>query len=187
MHHSVFAGILILALAGTAPAQDATPAPAGIASQWDVAQNLRELAAHSGQLPALLDSFKPDEWIAKGASAAYKQQWESARVQAQSMAPVVEKLVKDVEKLSVVLEVYFRLQSLDEVLGSLREAVTKYQNPALAELLQGFVNENSEARLQLRQYLTDLAALKEEEYRVMDQEAQRCRASIVRQPGRGEK
>jgi hypothetical protein len=34
----------------------------------------------------------------------------------------------------------------------------------------------------LRQYLTDLAAVKELEFKVMDQEAQRCRESISRQP-----
>lgn len=190
MKKPVTAILLALLAATLLPAQDGAPAAAagsGIASEWDVVKNLQELARHSSQVPGLLDAFKPDEWIAKGASPEYKRQWESARVQAQSIAPVVAKLVPNVEKLSVILEVYFRLQSLDEVLGSMREAVTKYQNPALAELLQGFVNENGTARMHLRQYVTDLAVLKEQEYHVMDQEAQRCRNALVRQPGKSAK
>jgi hypothetical protein len=44
------------------------------------------------------------------------------------------------------------------------------------------MSENSASRQQLRQYLTDLAAVKELESKLMDQEAQRCRESISKQP-----
>ena len=167
---------------GIAAAQNkATPEPAGISSEWDVRTTLTTLAKNSEQILPLLDSYKVDDWIAKGATPAYKQQLESARIQVQSMPVVVGKLEKNVEKLSATLDVYFRLQSIDDVLGSLQEGVTKYQNPALAELLQGFLNQSSNARRQLRQYLVDLAALKEQEYAVMDKEAQRCRGQLIGQ------
>ena len=42
--------------------------------------------------------------------------------------------------------------------------------------------ENSASRQQLRQYLVDLAAIKEQEFKVMDEEAQRCRESISKLP-----
>ena len=67
-------------------------------------------------------------------------------------------------------------------LTSLIEGVRKYQNPALADLLRGVMSENNASRQQLRQYLVDLAAIKEQEFKVMDQEAQRCREVISGQP-----
>jgi hypothetical protein len=60
--------------------------------------------------------------------------------------------------------------------------VRRYQNPALADLLTGLVADSSGSRQQLRQYVMDLVSLKEQEYQVMDREAQRCRAFLSRQP-----
>ena len=71
--------------------------------------------------------------------------------------------------------------------GSVVEGVRKYQNPALANLMQGVLGENSANRDRLRQYVQDLAAQKEQEFAVADKEAQRCRATLMRQqapPGR---
>ncbi len=65
--------------------------------------------------------------------------------------------------------------TLEVVLTSLVDGARKYQNPALADLLRSLMNENSASRQQLRQYIVDLAAAKEQELKVMDGEAQRCR------------
>jgi hypothetical protein len=68
------------------------------------------------------------------------------------------------------------------VLTSLIDGVRKYQNPALADLLRSVLSENNASRQQLRQYLMDLASIKEQEFKVMDEEAQRCRESISKLP-----
>ena len=73
------------------------------------------------------------------------------------------------------------MQAMDSTLGSLVEGVRKYQNPALAELAQTFVAENSTNRDRLRQYISDLASQKEQEFKVVDREAQRCRAALLNQ------
>ena len=56
-----------------------------------------------------------------------------------------------------------------------------YQNPAVGDLLMGVAAENSANRDKLRQYITDLAAAKEQEFEIADKEAQRCRGTITRQ------
>jgi len=62
------------------------------------------------------------------------------------------------------------------------EGVRRHQNPAVANLLEEIMNENSDNSQKLRDYLVELATLKETEFKVADQEAQRCRSELVRQP-----
>jgi hypothetical protein len=62
------------------------------------------------------------------------------------------------------------------------DGVRRYQNPAVGDLLVSVVSANSANRDQLRQYITDLAQTKEEEFQVVDREAQRCRGTLMRQP-----
>jgi hypothetical protein len=45
----------------------------------------------------------------------------------------------------------------------------------------GVSAENSANRDKLRQYITDLAAAKEQEFDVADKEAQRCRGMLTKQ------
>jgi len=60
--------------------------------------------------------------------------------------------------------------------------VRRYQNPAVGDLLVSVVSANSANRDQLRQYVTDLAQTKEQEFQIVDGEAQRCRGTLMRQP-----
>ena len=69
-------------------------------------------------------------------------------------------------------------RSLDTLLGGLR----KYQNPALADLIQSVAAEDQEDLGKLQDYLLELANQKEQEYLVVDHEAQRCRAILSREP-----
>ena len=86
------------------------------------------------------------------------------------------------EKLSAALDTYFRLQGLERELTSLADGVRKYQNPAVGDLLLAVMGENTANREGLRQYIGDLAVQREQEFAVADREAQRCRATINRQP-----
>ena len=63
-------------------------------------------------------------------------------------------------------------------MGGLR----KYQNPALADLIESVAAEDRASEDRLKQYLLELASEKEQQIDVMDQEAQRCRAILSRQP-----
>jgi len=155
---------------------------AGVPTEWDTQKLVQGIAAQSGRLQPLVDQIHPKEWVASGATETYFQQWNSARSQAETLKLSSDNLVRQPERLSAALDTYFRLQNLEVVLTSLIDGVRKYQNPALADLLRSVLSENSDSRQQLRQYLVDLAAIKEQEFKVMDEEAQRCRESISKPP-----
>ena len=80
--------------------------------------------------------------------------------------------------MTAVLDTFFRMESVDAMLRSVVAGIRKYQNPAVAELLAGLIADTSTDRDKLRQYLVDLAADREQQFRVMDQEAQRCRSAL---------
>ena len=153
---------------------------AGVPTEWDVQKLVEAIAAQSGRLQPMVEEVHPREWIAAGAPEAYIQQWDSARSQAGSLKLSANNLVREPARLTAALDTYFRLQNLEVSLVSLIDGVRKYQNPALADLLRSVLSENSSSRQQLRQYLVDLAAVKEQEFKVMDQEAQRCREAVTR-------
>lgn len=155
---------------------------AGVPTEWDVQKLVEGIAKQSGGVQPLIEQVNPKQWLASGASDTYVQQWDSARSQAAALRLSSENLVREPARLTAALDTYFRLQNLETVLTSLVDGVRKYQNPALADLLRSVLSENSSSRQQLRQYLTDLAAIKELESKVMDEEAQRCRAAISKQP-----
>ena len=173
--------IRILAMASIAPLCSLAQ-QAGVPTDWDIQKLVTAIAEQSARIQPLVEQIRPKEWVAKGASDTYVQQWDSAHAQAQTVKLSADNLVREPQRLSAALDTYFRLQNLEVVLTSLIDGVRKYQNPALAELLQSELVANSASRQQLRQYVVDLAATKEQEFKVMDQEAQRCRESISRQP-----
>ena len=154
----------------------------GLAPEWEVRKMVSALATESQRVKPLLEEVKAREWVAKGAPQAYVKQWETARTEVQYMATSTENLSREPERLTFALDALFRLQSLESILNSLGEGIRKYQNPALADLIRGVFSENSSNREKLRQYVLDLAGAKEQELQVVNQEAQRCRVTISRQP-----
>jgi hypothetical protein len=154
----------------------------GVTNEWDVSQTLDSLAATAKRLKPILDQLTPQEWVAKGAPQAYVAQWKGAQDELGYLVASAQALSKDTEKLTIALDTYFRLQSLEGRLRSLVDGVRNYQNPAVGDLLIGVLAENTSNRDKLRQYITDLASTKEKEFEVADKEAQRCRGITNRQP-----
>ena len=64
-------------------------------------------------------------------------------------------------------------------LASLEDAIRKYQNPQLAQQLAAVNAENGANRERFRAYIVNLAAEREEQFAVMDREAQRCRSALL--------
>jgi uncharacterized protein YfaS (alpha-2-macroglobulin family) len=169
-------------LALSALACPLTAQTAGIPPEWETRKDIETLIAQVKRIRPLLDELKLDDWVAKGASPAYISQLKSAQDAVGYIVTTAQRLAATPDRLTIVLETYFRLQSLDAILISLAEATSRYQNPALAQLLQGVAGENSANKEKLRQYLLDLAAVKEAEFKLIDQEAQRCRGVTANQP-----
>jgi hypothetical protein len=169
--------IALACLASALPAQNT-----GVQAGWDVSQMLDSLSAQAKRLKPILDQLTPQQWVAKGAPDAYVAQWKGAQNELGYLVDSAKALEQAPERLTLALDTYFRMQSLENRLNSLVEGVRNYQNPAVGDLLFGVAAENSANRDKLRQYITDLAATKEQEFKIVDQEAQRCRTNLSRQP-----
>jgi hypothetical protein len=153
----------------------------GISAPWDISQTLGSLAEQTQRLNPILDQLTPEKWVARGAPAAYTGQWHNVRNEVGYLLAAAQNLRKQPEKLTLALETLFRLQSVESQINSLVDGVRRYQNPAVGDLLVSVVSANSANRDQLRQYVTDLAITQEQEFRTVDQEAQRCRGSLMKQ------
>lgn len=171
--------VLIVAAAVCGLAQ--TPAPQGITPQWDVRQQMKELADAARRTGPVLANVQAEQWVEKGAPAAYIRQTESLRNEVAALIASSEKLANDPERLSVALETYFRMGSLERLGGSLGEGIRKYQSGALADRLVEALALNSANREILRQHLADLANAAEQQFVVLNEEAQRCREQISRE------
>ena len=142
---------------------------------------LEALTLQMQHFKSVIERVQPDGWAANGAPPAYAAQWKTAQTELNYLLTSINALAKQPERLPLALDAYFRMQALESTFGSVIEGIRKYQNPALADLLQSVVNENSTNRDKLRQFLQDLAVQKEQEFQVADQEAQRCRGIIMKQ------
>ena len=156
--------------------------PAGVSAEWDIAKSLNALSAQAARLQPILNQLAPEEWVSQGAPETYVEQKRAASDELQYLAGAVADLQSEPGRLTLALAVYFRLQALETQMLSLVDGVRKYQNPAVGDLVVSVLGENASNRDGLRQYITELAADKELEFKVVDQEAQRCRGALSRQP-----
>jgi hypothetical protein len=173
MKHFLLLAVVALAARAQSP---------GVEAGWDISQTVEALSKQAKRLKPILDQLTPQDWVKKGAPEAYVSQWKAAEADLGYLTDSAQALEKQPERLTLALDTYFRLQGLEMRLNSLVEGVRNYQNPAVGDLLFGVLAENSTNRDKLRQYITDLAATKEQEFKIVDQEAQRCRGTLSRQP-----
>jgi hypothetical protein len=172
-------GLILLACAAALCAQQQ---PAGLEPDWDIGVILQEMSAHAGRLLPVLDRIDVKAWVEKGASATYAAQLQSSKDQAQAFADGARELARNPERLSAALELLFRIQGLETMVGSLEEGTRKYQDPALAQALASLTAENGANRDRFQKYIVNLAAEREQQFQVMDREAQRCRGILTAQP-----
>jgi len=163
-------------------AQPAQRQPAGLEPDWDIGVILQEMSAHAGRLLPVLDQLDVKAWLRKGASDTYAAQLQSSKEQAKAFADGATDLARNPEKLSASLELLFRIQGLETMLGSLEEGIRKYQDPAAAQTLASLEAENGVNRDRFQRYIVNLAAERERQFEVMDREAQRCRGILSAQP-----
>jgi len=167
-------------------AQDGGSAkPAGLEADWEIAAVLHEISLHAQRLGPMLERFDANQWVQKGASQTYVAQLQSCREQATALARGAEALTANPQQLSGELEIFFRMQSLETMLGSLEEGMRKYHSQADAQALAVFEAQDDANRDRLQRYIVNLAAQREQEFKVMDREAQRCRGLVIQAPPRG--
>ena len=154
----------------------------GTETEWDLRKLLDNLSAGAKRVKPILDQANPQKWNDPASAQSYAPQWKTAQNEIQYLTGVTDTFAKQPERLTLALETYFRLQAMENTLSSFDEGMRKYGNPAVADLLEATVRANSNNREKLRQYLVELAQTKEQESQIMDKEAQRCRATLSKQP-----
>jgi hypothetical protein len=127
--------------------------------------------------------MNPQEWVnKKGASAVYIQQWQMAHTQLNEVTAASKLLAQKTESLPLALDDYFRLEALEVTSRSLEEAVSRYGDRFTADQLNGLIARNFSRRERFRDYIRDLATTSENNFKLADEEAQRCRGMISREP-----
>jgi hypothetical protein len=156
----------------------------GVMPDWEVQKTATALVKHAQVIDGLLNQLKPAEWVKQGASPLYVNQLKMTKQLNGYLAQQAQALADHPDKLSIALDVLFRLDYIHSLLQSLTEATRRHQNPSLAELLDSAINQNTTAREQLKDYTRELAIEREKEWQIANEETQRCRALLFRQPRR---
>jgi len=182
--HCALRGLSLWACAAALYGQAQPPQQpsAGLEPEWDIGVILQEMSDHAGRLLPMLDRIDAKAWIEKGASDTYAAQLQSSKDQAMAFADGARDLARNPEMLSASLVLLFRMQGLETMLGSLEEGIRKYQDPAVAQALASLEAENGANRDRFQTYIVNLATEREQQFQVMDREAQRCRGIVTAQP-----
>jgi hypothetical protein len=164
------------------PAQ-ALPAEPGLETPWDVRQILANMARDDEQLQLQLAQLNPQQWYdQKGAPGTYILQWQTAQRQLNDVIATSRLLSQKTESLPMALDVYFRLEALEVTFRSLEQGAQKYADRRTADHLSLLIAHNFNNRERFRDYLKDLADSVDQNFKIADQEAQRCRGMISREP-----
>lgn len=151
---------------------------------WEVQKTAAALVKHLSVTDGLLNQLKPEEWVKQGASPLYVGQLKQTKQLNGYLAQQAQALADHPDRLSIALDVLFRLDYIHSLLESLNEGTRRHQNPSLADLLDSAINQNTTTREQLKEYTRELAVEREKEWQIANEETQRCRALLFRQPPR---
>jgi hypothetical protein len=155
--------------------------PAGLETPWDVQKILADLTAQTTQLKPLLVQLNPQQWVDKGASSTYILQWQMAQRQLNDVLISMQRLSQKTDSLTAALDTYFRFEALEVSARSLGEGAQRYGPRATADRLGAYVAHSFDSRQRLRDYLEDLAGSTEQNFKIADEEAQRCRGIISKE------
>jgi hypothetical protein len=158
------------------------PAPQGLQAPWDIRQMLTEVNAQNQKLKPLLDQMHPQQWLDNGAPPTYASQYIDTRSRLEDVVRSVANLGQHTDSLSAALDSYFRMEALEVVSRSLLECIRKYGEHTTAEQLASLIAQTYTTRQKFRDYLRDLSVQREQECKIADEEAQRCRGIISKEP-----
>lgn len=178
---------LLLCSAAALPVRSQTKAssvaPNGLETPWDVRTIVANLQADADNAQPVLAQANPQKWVdSKNAPSTYIIQWQNAQQQLKDLSIVLRTLAQKTESLPTGLDVYFRLEALEMTERACEQGARLYDSRTIADKLATMIARNFDNRQRLREYLKNLAASAEENFRIADEEAQRCRRELSRQP-----
>lgn len=156
----------------------------GVAPDWELKPKAEKIVPEVGRLKPLLEQLQPEKWTAAGASQAYERQLKECLAQIGYVQSTAARFAGQPSRLTLAVETLVRLESVLELSESVSRAVRRYQNPAVADLLDSEINAAGASRDWLRHHVMELSAMREKELESAEQEAQRCREKTLKQGGR---
>lgn len=154
----------------------------GLQNPWEVRKILADLLNETEQLQPVFGHLNPQQWYdQKGAPTTYIIQWQTAQRQLNDVKYATTQLQQKTESLSLALDLYFRLEALETTSRSLSEGAQRYAERQSADKLNTLIARNFNSREHLRDYLRDLTISTEQNFKIADEEAQRCRADMSKQ------
>ena len=169
--------LLAAAFAALLPAQD----DAGTMPTWEVAAIAENLEAQAAQAEQILSGIKPEEWPQAGA-AAYSSQREALLVELGHLRNSARAMALTPERLPVVVDTFLWIDRTNSMMASMTDGVRRYQNAAVADLLESARSQYSGAGERLKEYMRQLAVSVDAQMQIAHEEAQRCRTQLVTQP-----
>ena len=166
------------ALYAQQPAPSNSPS-SGLEMPWEITPVIQEIGSHADRLLTALDRVDAKRWVEKGASETYAGQLQSCKEQTRALSDGAKALARSPEQLAASIELFFRIQSIEAMLGSIQEGMRKYQSAADAQALAGVGAEGAANRDRFQRYIVALAADRDKQLAIMDKEAQRCRATLT--------
>jgi len=164
--HSVLISLVLFTQAAS-PAAQSTP---GSAADWDMRPRIQKLGQDVGGLKPVFDQIHPGSWTVEGGSEAYQKQQKACADGLAYVQNAVTRWSAQPDKLSLMLETLIRIESM---------GIRKYQNPAVADILDSMLNSLSGDLEWLRSQSLEMAQQREKELEVAQKEAQRCRTQIL--------
>ncbi len=173
----MFAQLALVLLAS----QNAAPAPeAGLLPDWELKPRAVKLAEGLEKVRPLLERLQPEKWTAAGAPVQYEQQYKDCLEMLSHAQNAATRLAERPNGLTTAVETLVRLESFINLAQSLSQAVRRYQNPAVADLVESELAAAGD-REWLRRHVLELATVRERERETAEQEAQRCRERTLKQ------
>jgi hypothetical protein len=172
--------LALAALSSSLVAQNATSEADGVTAEWDVRSYMKSLVSDVQRMRSLLNRVDAPHWVSRGAPDAYLQQSKSSLEAIEHLVAATESLSQEPERLSSALETFFQLERMELLVNSLNAGVRKWQSEYTANEIREALSANMVHRDRLRQHIRDLAAARENEFRIMNEEAQRCRGTLTK-------
>ena len=155
----------------------------GVETPWDARRIIDAVVKNEEHLKPVLGAINPQEWYEKkGAPSTYVIQLQTAQRELSDVEITAKQVSDKPDSLPIVLDLYFRLEALEGSARSVDEGAKKYADRQTADQLTRLVADSFDARQRLREYIRSLSADLEQNFKIADSEAQRCRGMISKEP-----
>jgi hypothetical protein len=154
----------------------------GVIPRWEVEELAKGIDEQAAILQQLLEQVRPKEWIQDGAPDAYIGQHETLLGEIENLRLSAQALGRQPTKLSSAVDTFLWMDRVGSMMESLSAGVRRYQNPAVADMLDSARSRSQGPEQQLKEYMRQLVVLHEAEMEIAHSEAQRCRETLAKQP-----